>query len=349
MGSGERSGGVAGRNRPARGLRSLLILCCASVRFMSDAASILDYLSPALKGGGALGVAVGVAKGFEWFDGAMSPEARVWLSKWLTNVPGDEQIAAWVNVFPNLIDRVFGQRAISWRFLFTSCIASLIAVTTMTGFFFSAFAGLPYPVLHDKTALLTIMIFLGLTVNCALDYFSLLISRFIVRAMARSPRPIMILLLLLGDMLLTGTLSIVALRLLTPAGIGLAVGMEHSWPLWSSGYPSQPDLFDAIFLGYQGVSPFPINLSNAIYMIKEPFTRTFIFASFFPSIWVWLYVLASTSIRTFNKVRFIWTKIVPFLNVKEKPMMAIGRVAGILAGLGYLCVLGAEWGYQRLH
>ena len=83
-------------------------------------------------------------------------------------------------------------------------------------------------------------------------------------------------------------------------------------------------------------------------VIFQPSMGIFEIASFFTSIWVWLYVLASVAIRLLHGARFIWVKIVPFLNIEKKPMDAIGRVAGIIAGICYGVVLAGVWLYQHL-
>jgi hypothetical protein len=73
--------------------------------------------------------------------------------------------------------------------------------------------------------------------------------------------------------------------------------------------------------------------------------RIFLLASLFTSVWVWLYVLASVSIRILHRIKFVWVKIVPFLNVDKRPMIAIGRIAGLIAGFCYVAVLVGFWLY----
>jgi hypothetical protein len=85
-----------------------------------------------LDGASVVGLAVGIAKVFEWFDGMISDEGRVALWMFLADVPSDDRIESWGNVFPQLIDRVFGPRALSLRFFFRSCVASLLALLIVT-------------------------------------------------------------------------------------------------------------------------------------------------------------------------------------------------------------------------
>lgn len=47
-------------------------------------------------------------------------------------------------------------------------------------------------------------------------------------------------------------------------------------------------------------------------------------------------------------LQLIWVKIAPFLDLERKPMKAIGRVAGVIAWLGYLAVVACVRLWQRL-
>lgn len=157
---------------------------------MSDIPTLLGQFAPLLKGASFVAIVTGVAKGFEWVDGGMGQAGRRRLSQWLTNVPGDEQIDAWAQVFPNLIDRVFGPKALSWKFFFRSCIASFIAVVVVFAIFATHYG---FFWLLEQTAtggtfqsLFTYFV-TALLVNCIPDYLSIVISRFIVRSMSRRP------------------------------------------------------------------------------------------------------------------------------------------------------------------
>jgi len=77
-------------------------------------------------------VAGGVAKLFDWLDGLLSDEARVGLWYFLGDLPNDQEIDSWGLVLPKLIDKVFGLRALSVRFIVRSCIGSVIAVGLFT-------------------------------------------------------------------------------------------------------------------------------------------------------------------------------------------------------------------------
>lgn len=304
---------------------------------MSHITVLLSQSPPGIKGTGLLvamvGVVAGVAKGFEWFDSALSPEGKRRLGQWLKNVPGTEQVDAWASVFPDLIDKVFGPKPLSWIFFLRSCVASLIAIAVLfiLGLLHYGERGLLKDMADSGPsflALVVVSLATALIVNCVPDYLSVIISRFIVRMMAERPTILRTLLYLLLDVLLTLVLAL---------GWNIAVSI---WSLSPSAYQSSlkphPVLyaFHLVKRGVDGLEYYPV-------------MWVFIGASLFTSVWVWLYVLASAAIRIIHKVRFIWLKIVPFLNVEKQPMIAIGRVAGLIAGALYAAGLIGVWLYQR--
>jgi hypothetical protein len=58
--------------------------------------------------------AVGVWKGFLWFDGGLNDRGKTQLSRWLQNQNSEDDPHA----FAGLIERVFGKRAFSGLFFF---------------------------------------------------------------------------------------------------------------------------------------------------------------------------------------------------------------------------------------
>jgi hypothetical protein len=301
---------------------------------MSDVSALLTQYAPVLRGATFVGIVTGVAKGFKWFDKVLSPQGRSSLSLWLKNVPGDEQIDTWGNIFPDLINRVFGPRALSFRFIFRSCVASFLAVAVSFAMI-CVYFGVPVtaPETSDKSAtfFFTLLIMLTLTVNCVPDYFSLLVSRFIVRLMSRRPTLLRCAGLLLLDTALTLTLALLSLSLTSLIA-----------DLVTRTRPADDFLHHPFGFAFSEASDLLSSLPS------NPALWIFILASLFTSIWVWLYVLASVSIRIVHKVRFVWVRVVPFLNVDKKPMQAIGRIAGLIAGLLYGAGLAGVRLYQHL-
>lgn len=301
---------------------------------MSDPATFLGQFAPLFKGLTLIGIVAGVAKGFEWADGGLSQESRFTLSKWLKSVPGEEQINAWASVFPNLIDRVFGRRALSWKFLFRSCIASVAAVTITTTLEAVVYGRGAFPTAKNWNVFVNFAYYCALSfpINGVPDYLSLVFSRFIVRQMAKRPTAPRVSFLLLLDAVASAGIALAALLFVAPY---LTLFTAYGWKdIYSHNVHEMltNDLYTAkVYL---------LALGSAEY---GPFLRIYVIASLFTSIWVWLYVLASVAIRILHTVRFMWLKLLPLLSINDKPMQAIGRVAGIVAGFGYLGLLAAVW------
>jgi hypothetical protein len=95
------------------------------------------------------------------------------------------------------------------------------------------------------------------------------------------------------------------------------------------------------FLTLRGVASFMMLL------LKGGFYRSlfcvFIFSAFFTSIWLWLYLISTGLIRMLQRARTIWIRVLPFLDIEKKPLVAIGKVAGILAGGVFAAILWIDW------
>src|SRR5271170_2431227 len=129
-------------------------------------------------------VAVGVVKAFDWLDGLISDKSRVALWYYMADVPSDSTIDSWGDVFPNLIDKVFGKRALSWAFIFRSCLASLVACVCLSLAFIVAGAYNNIRLGDDSLVDVLIYFVMGLIYTLVGDYFSLLISRAVLHQMA---------------------------------------------------------------------------------------------------------------------------------------------------------------------
>lgn len=300
----------------------------------------MRYALQLLHGLSFFGIMAAVAKAFDWADDGLSQEGRAKLSLWLKSVPGAEQINAWANVFPDLIARIFGDRAFSLKFFLRSCIASLVAVTIAEL--------LSIAVLGRKTLTsgdgwlayetLGYYLLLAIPINCIPDYFSLLFSRFVVRQMANRPSPFRVLVLLVLDSVASLAISISAIALLAP--FMNLFGPLGAIDLYAHNFREQISMFVLVVMTYTQTL---VTLGG-----WGPFLRLYVFGSLFTSIWVWLYVVGSVALRVLLNAQRLWVKLLPFLSVEDKPMQAVGRVAAVLAGLGYLAVLGLVWLCQHV-
>lgn len=285
----------------------------------------MDKLAHLIDGATVFVIVGGIAKAFGWLEDGLSDPKRKALQEWLRK-SGDVGLGAWITVFPNLIDKVFGLRAYSWRFIARSCVASTIAVLLTTVFFFRLTGTSFPPAEYWETVSITLVI--GMAANFFPDYVSLLISRYIVRAMARNPSAVRTIWLLCFDLVLTAAmamLSVFASLFILVArdegiskSLGLAVG-EFKTLGW---------------LGFVQVRGFDF---------IAPVSAVFFYAAFFTSVWVWLYVLSGALIRTLHGAKSLWIWFLPFMDIEKKPLASIGKVAGVLGGFVYVASLLSSW------
>lgn len=279
-------------------------------------------------------VVTGVAKAFEWLDPMVSDKGRKALAHWLSNAPDDAKIDSWATVFPNLIDRVFGTRALSLKFFVRSCIASLIAITIVALLYYALVVSH-----YGGSSLQTILllgIILGSIANLFPDYVSILVTRTIVRLLEKNPTPMRVGVLLVLDTALTAAVAEAAIYFVLVLTVGL-VGLvaNHSLTL------VMDFLRTMSFLKFLLIA-FKPGFYQSLFSI-------FFFSAFFTSVWLWLYVLSIGLIRTAHRARLLWVRVVPFLDIENKPLVAIGRVAGLLVGAFYVLILSAVWLARNWH
>jgi hypothetical protein len=295
-------------------------------------AQLVNYIGHLVDGATILGTVVGTAKAFEWFDDGLSDSSREALTRWLKNMPTDSRFESWAVVFPRLIDRVFGKRALSVKFFFRSFVASTFAVSMV-----ALIANRHLRYAREDTAISLVSVtLLAVVSNFIPDYASLLISRAIVRLMAKKPSPARVAALLLAD---TGLTTIVALASTLFACI---ISYVHAIYQFSGSLSSVGSFVEVAKSGVGQMFP---DLGWLTFDIRDPYywIGVFFYGPFFTSVWVWLYVLSAVLIKALNRARFLWGRVLPFLDIDKKPLMAMGKVAGLLAGVSYAALLAVAW------
>ena len=287
-------------------------------------AQLIEALPYIIEGVSFFAIVSGVSKAFEWFDRMLNPSAKRAVSQSITNPPDDVSIQSISTVIPQLIDIGFGNRAFSIRFFLRSCLMSFIAETVFLYLFIQS--GHVVIRLGYRSWLLMVPLLALLAVNFAPDYVSLLISRTIVRLMVKNSTAAKTYYLLLLDTLLTSSVATIGLLCVIRAASSLFTVDTF-----------QSALATTLPGGDQARMEFDRYILVAYFC-----------ASFFSSLFVWLNALSSTVIRTLQKARFIWVRVTPYLDIDRKPLAAVGRVAGILAGMAYAGTLGAVWLFRHL-
>jgi len=300
----------------------------------------LSTWTPWTDAASVVAVATGVAKMFDWFDGLISDESRVALWYYMADVPTDERIDSWGSVFPLLIDNIYGKRPWSLKFFFRSCISSIIATCVVAIIYFRFSSG--YRPTDSLDFLLKSLLLGAFLANVLPDFVSLLLTRFIVKVIEKIPHPVAICLALLADTLWTTLISAASVLL----GLAFFFGISVLILFYSSAHDAssvfeQPfDLLGSLLRGN-------VDLNNTL-MFRHPLS-IFFYSAFFTSLWLWLYVFSIFFIKIAHSVRPLWIRLLPYLDIEKKPMQAIGRIAGIMAGAGWAVILGIVWLVHRGH
>jgi formylglycine-generating enzyme required for sulfatase activity len=274
----------------------------------------------------ATGFAIGgVFLGVAWkADDGVSKQLKEDLSLWLLCVESDkvgQSIQRWPTHFAALFDRIFGDRHLSWRCFFRSCMASVLAVVLCTLIFAQVAPGV-WAAFSPGLGLLerfTSIGVLALLLNLLPDYISLLETRFIIRNLQTARSFLSQVAWLLADFMVTFcifTLAFVAIFF-----------------VWLGDLLGDKDIIDTLRLATgAGV------LDASVPVYGRPLA-IFLWTTFLTSVWVWLYFFAQFLMRLTEPIR----KSIDFLQyalpVDERPLRAVGEVIALIACLGYWSVM----------
>ena len=247
---------------------------------------------------------------FERAETVISTEGKAMLTGWLKNLGAGGKLSNWPQGFAEIFDSVFGRKHLSWRCFARSSIASFISVAVLTLIWlaFSPASARYHLRLWDMKELIT----LALILNVLPDYLSLLKARYVVRAMARKPTVGRITFLLILDFV-----ACVAIY------FAFFVAFWWSYVVW---YRS-PTVFLGDLQDFVAVS-----LS-----FRTPVSSLF-FATFFTSVWAWLYALSVALVRGANYFSVGVKTLERFLDIDDKPIRSLGLVSMLIVTVLYLVV-----------
>ena len=217
------------------------------------------------------GVDMAIATGFTLLTATglslLSPARKDAIARWLMGTEGSEE--SWSRSFTAIFDAIFGTRHFSLRCIATSVLASLIAVVVLwllmglnEGF------GTRLEAAHGLGTVLLI----GLFVNAAADYVSLLETRWLLGRIDRWRHPLVQALVLLVDLALTAAIIWAALWLF-----------------------QQTDWYDQI-TGGDGED------LGEVLLVFSPFA-VFFYSTFVTSVWTWVYILSTWVMRGLARLR----------------------------------------------
>ena len=255
---------------------------------------------------------------FKDADEDLDPEKRQLLAAILTS----EKIWAsesWIPNFTLVFDRFFGQEHLTWRCFVRSILISMVTFFVLAfctdlaseyhkmNIIFSQMVGHKWPVGYFEVV--STMILAGLIINGLQDYLSLLETRILLN----TPLPITIKILV--DMFLTLLIPLAWLSLFVWSGNGFSGSylgtVRDIWELFA-GHT------EASFGGQE------LGVFRDYFVILF---RVVVATSFTTSIWLWLHGLAQLTIQGLNGAKLI----ISWLNVKNKPLRAIGTTINVFA------------------
>jgi hypothetical protein len=242
-----------------------------------------------------------------------SPEAKSQTVDWILSVSITPTASRWASAFASAFDSVFGHRHVSWKCFFRSILATLACIAIVL--FIWALVR-PYQVSQllsgENVFIEMLLIFIATSIlNLIPDYISLLQTRYCVSLISRVQRTYAV----LGLVVLNAALS---------AAIGAAVFLSFSVTALNYSLPEAGSLFFSQVLPLSAEKP------------GEPALGIWFYATFFTSVWFWLYVSSGLLVRGAHSIDYVWNLLRRFVNVREKPFTALGVLVIFLVSAFYV-------------
>jgi len=264
---------------------------------------------PFVVGGGLL---AGVYAWFKMVDEVLAPDVKREITRWLrvrnleTGIIADEAVN-WPETFAMVFDRVFGEKHLSWKCFFRSCLASYAVVGVVILLTSSPRNPLTVEMIPY------IMIY-GLLANALPDYVSLLETRYLLGRMSHTQSALIWFVLIVTDLIVTAAIALLVTHIILSFWW---VGDDPlSWRWTFSGF-------------YEHFTDF-----------HQANTATiFFFPAFFTSIWLWLYAGSGFLLKAARRfdIGFDWFN--RKFDIEKKPLQSIGLVAGALVAVVYWAVV----------
>jgi|ERR1700676_1502257 len=245
---------------------------------------------------------------FERAETVASTEGKAATANWLKNLGTEGKLSNWPQGFADIFDSVFGRKHFSWRCFARSSVASFLSVAVLTLIWLgSAPTSATY---HFRLWDINELLSLALILNVLPDYLSLLKARYVIRVMSRKPTVGRITFLLIFD-------------LVACAAIYFSFFVVFWWGLIVWG--RNPAMFLPDLRNF-----FEVSLS-----FRTPASSLF-FATFFTSVWAWLYALSVALVKGANYFSVGVKTLERFLDIDEKPIRSLGLVSMAVVTILYL-------------
>jgi len=298
---------------------------------MPDTLTIITTFIHSPPGQLAAGATLGgiVWKFFERVEAVLNDDTKLEIAVWLLGMKVGQKMEQWPETFAKVFDRVFGERALSWRCFYRSCELSLDVVVLILIFF----------VLSGKTDFKVVSAsalgLFGFTVGLNLipDYLGLLATRVLISQL-RNPlsftftvRGVLMRNVSIRDF--TATLLawdfsfrlFVVEKLLNFWAVSMKFGIEALRTLLRS-HPLVVTVLVPVFENY-----YKLTAQTHFALVRYPLLIT--------SIWLWLYVGSGYLLKFARRfdIGFQWFN--RKLDIEKQPLQSIGLVAGALVAVIY--------------
>ncbi len=282
----------------------------------------MDSLPQIVSLGTFLAICGFIYKLFEKGDVLINDDAKLQIAVWLLNLKAPERMQNWPTMFAHWFDRVFGEKHLSWKCFFRSCIASLAAVLLVT----LVWAALRPDELRlilrgfwrapSEIGLIQNILLYFLALNLLPDYVSLLETRYVIKLMGKSDSFLWHITLLILDAIVTLIIAAVLPLILAL----LSFSFVSSEPISLKTYLTE-------------VLPLTGN-SLILDSIGAPFLAICFYTSFLTSVWIWLYALSGLLMKLLAMWEFAKSKV----KLDEKPLTYLGAMVISIVTVGYLCI-----------
>jgi hypothetical protein len=266
----------------------------------------------------------GIWKLFERVDKVANADARHETAQWLNNVDIGGPVNRFAASFAHAFDSVFGARHFSWKCFYRSCLASMIWSSVLFLFW-----GATHP--HDLrqngvSDYLTWWIIMTGASNLIPDYLSLLKTRYLIKMCQRSESPWRVVLLVLGDAVLSAIIAFAAIIL----GFHFLAGEKNVFvEMWEAAKELTSDDYGQI-LRMQ---------SEDLLIATLPSFGIWYYTNFFSSVWLWLYGLSALLIRVGGDLGYGWMFVRRRMDIDKQPFMALAVVCISIVTIVYMVIV----------
>ena len=261
------------------------------------------------------GVLAGIWALFDRAETVLRKDVRTNLSQWLQSNHSDTQ--SWPETFANIFDHVFGEKHLSFKCFFRSCLASIFSVAIFTLILTTTQPGV-LEVFKDEASsnildFLFMFLFVTFALNLIPDYLSLLETRLVLKYM-RGMKVFGRFIALLTDLVITALIFSVALIV----WITVATGDLEILPV-----------FYEVVMRFTEVFSRPEDNNSQILLI-------WLFSTFTTSIWIWVFVLSSLIVKGILLTGISIRWLGRYFDIDNKPLKTLGFICMIFTTLAFV-------------